>query len=120
MDRPIACRAVAVRYRSVYGYRRRPDVKFLSTRDLRNRPGYVRELARDDDLVLTANGKPIAILVGVDDDEFEETARVIRQVKAQRALTRMRRQATQRGLDRLPPKAIDSEIRAVRSKRKSR
>jgi prevent-host-death family protein len=95
-------------------------MKFLSTRDLRNRPGYVRELARDDDLVLTANGKPIAILVGVDEDEFEETARVIKQAKAQRALARMRRQAARRGVDRLPPKAIDSEIRAVRSKRKSR
>lgn len=94
-------------------------MKFLSARDLRNRPGYVRELAREDDLVLTANGKPIAILVSVEDGEFEETARAIRQAKAQRALSRMRRQAVRRGIDRLPPKAIDAEIRAVRSKRTS-
>ena len=93
-------------------------MKFLSTRDLRNRPGYVRELAREDDLVLTANGKPIAILVGVEDDEFEETARAIRQAKAQRALSRMRRQAARRGLDRLSSRTINAEIRAVRSKRK--
>jgi hypothetical protein len=33
-------------------------MKFLSTRELRNRPGYVRELAEKDDLVLTTNGKP--------------------------------------------------------------
>lgn len=94
-------------------------MKFLSTRDLRNRPGYVRELAQQDDLVLTANGKPVAILVGVEDDEFEETARAIRQAKAQLALSRMRRQAARRGLDRLSPSAIDAEIRAVRSRRKS-
>jgi len=94
-------------------------VKFLSTRDLRNRPGYVRDLAREDDLVLTANGKPIAILVGGEDDEFEETARAIRQVKAQRALSRMRSRAARRGIDRLSPKAIDAEVRGVRSKRKS-
>ena len=94
-------------------------MKFLSTRDLRNRPGYVRELAREDDLVLTANGKPIAILVGVGDDEFEETARAIRQAKAQHALSRMRRHAARKGLDRLSSPAIDAEIRAVRSKRKS-
>ena len=94
-------------------------MKFLSTRDLRNRPGYVRDLAREDDLVLTAKGKPIAILVGVEDDEFEETARAIRQAKAQRVLSRMRRQAARRGLDRLSAAAIDAEIRAVRSKRKS-
>lgn len=93
-------------------------MKFLSTRDLRNRPGYVRDLAQEDDLVLTANGKPIAILVGVRDDDLEETARAIRQVKAQRALSRMRRQAARRRLERLSPSSIDAEIRAVRSKRK--
>lgn len=54
--------------------RERELVKFLSTRVLRNRPGYVRELAREDDLVLTSNGKPVAILVGVEDRDFEEAA----------------------------------------------
>ena len=107
------------RYCSHIGYKLEGTVKFLTTRDLRNRPGYVRELARKDDLVLTANGKPVAILVGVEGDEFEETARAIRQAKAQRALSRMRRQAAKRGLDRLSPSAIDAEIRAVRSRRKS-
>lgn len=43
--------------------------EFITTRDLRNRPGYVRELTQADDLVLTVNGKPIAILVGVEDED---------------------------------------------------
>jgi antitoxin (DNA-binding transcriptional repressor) of toxin-antitoxin stability system len=94
-------------------------MKFLSTRDLRNRPGYVRDLAQKDDLVLTANGKPIAILVGVGEDEFEEAARAIRRAKAQLALSRMRRQAATRGTDRLSSAEIDAEIRAARAKRKS-
>ena len=93
-------------------------MKFLSTRELRNRPGYVRELAQEDELVLTVNGKPIAILVGVDNDDFEETALVVRQVKAQRALSRMRSQAARHGLEGLSSSAIDAEIRAVRSRRK--
>ncbi len=95
-------------------------MKFLSTRELRNRPGFVRELAKKDDLVLTANGKPIAILLGVEEDELEETAQAIRQAKAQRALSRMRRLAAQKGLEKLSPSAIDAEIRAVRSKRKAK
>ena len=95
-------------------------MKFLSTRDLRNRPGYVRDLAREDDLVVTANGKPVAILVGLEDDEFEEMAFAIRQAKAQRALSRMRRHAARRGLDRVSSAAIQAEIRAVRSKRRAR
>jgi glycosyltransferase involved in cell wall biosynthesis len=76
-------------------------------------------LAQKDDLVLTANGKPIGILVGVEGDDFEEMARAIRQARAQRALSRMRRHAARRGLDRLSPSAVAAEIRAVRSERKS-
>jgi hypothetical protein len=70
-------------------------------------------------LVLTAKGKPIGILVGVEADDFEEMAQAIRQARAQRALSRMRREAARRGLDRLPPSVIAVEIRAVRSGRKS-
>jgi len=92
-------------------------MKFLSTRDLRNRPGFVRELAKKEDLVLTANGKPIAILLGVEEDELEETAQAIRQARAQRAVSRMRREASKRGIDKIPSSAIQAEIRAVRSKR---
>ncbi len=93
-------------------------MKFLSTRELRNRPGYVRDLARTDDLVLTASGKPIAMLVGIEEDELEEAMRAIRQARAQLALSRLRRQAARRGTDRMPERAIRAEIRAVRSRRK--
>lgn len=92
-------------------------MKFLGSRDLRNRPGYVRELAKQDDLVLTANGKPIAILVGVEEDAFEETARAIQHAKAHLTLSRLRRQAAAHGADRLSPAEIEAEIRAVRSRR---
>jgi len=94
-------------------------MRFLSTRELRNRPGYVRDLVQKDDLVLTASGKPIAILLGVEEDELEETARAIRQAKAQLALSRLRKQAARRRADRMSASAIDAEIRAVRSRRKS-
>ena len=93
-------------------------MKFLSTRDLRNRPGYVRGLVQKDDLVLTTNGKPIAILLGVEEDELEETAHAIRQAKAQLALGRLRKMAGRRGSERMSASAIAAEIRAVRSKRK--
>ncbi|HLI63276.1 MAG TPA: hypothetical protein VKV05_07735 [Terriglobales bacterium] len=93
-------------------------MKFLSTRELRNRPGYVRNLARKDDLVLTASGKPIALLVGIEEDELEDATRAIRQARAQLALSRLRRQAARRGADRLSDRAIRAEIRAVRSRRK--
>lgn len=95
-------------------------MKFLSTRDLRNRPGVVRDLMRNEDVVLTSNGKPVALLMRVEEDDLEETARAIRQARAQQALSRMRREAAEHGLDNLGPEFIEREIRVVRTQRKSR
>jgi len=93
-------------------------MKFVSTRELRNRPGYVRDLAQKDDLVLTTNGKPIAILLGIEEDDLEEMTRAIQQAKAQLAVSRLRKQAARQGTDRTSAAEIDAEIRAVRSRRK--
>jgi antitoxin (DNA-binding transcriptional repressor) of toxin-antitoxin stability system len=92
-------------------------MKFVSTRELRNRPGYVQDLAKKEDLVLTANGKPIAILLGVDEDGLEDAARALRQAKALLALSRLRRQAASKGSNRMSPADIEREIRATRSRR---
>jgi prevent-host-death family protein len=94
-------------------------MKFLSTRELRNNPGHVRKLAQKEDLVLTVNGKPIAMLLGVEEDSLEETALAIRQARAQMALSRMRKQAARIGTDKLSVAEIDAEIRTVRARRKS-
>jgi prevent-host-death family protein len=93
-------------------------MKFLSLRDLRNQPGFLLELAQREDLVLTVNGKPIAVFLGVEEGNLEETVGAVRQARAQRALSRMRRQAAKRRLEKKLPSAIDAAIRAVRSKRK--
>ncbi len=94
-------------------------MKFLSTRELRNRPGYVRKLVQKEDLVLTANGKPIAMMLGIREGDLEETAHLLRQARAQRALLRIRKEAARRGLDKASPDFIDALIRDVRSKRKA-
>jgi len=95
-------------------------MKFISTRELRNRPGAVRELAQKEDLVLTADGKPIAILMGIENDDVEQAALMLRQARAQRALTRMRGQASRAGVTQFSARAVEAEIRAVRRKRNSK
>jgi hypothetical protein len=92
-------------------------MKFISTRELRNRPGAVRELVQKEDLVLTADGKPIAILMGIENDDVEQAAIILRQARAQRALTRMRGHASRAGVTQLSGRALEAEIRAVRRKR---
>ena len=45
-------------------------MKFITVRDLRGRPTEVwTKLSRDKELVLTSNGKPIAILSAVSEEQ---------------------------------------------------
>jgi hypothetical protein len=66
-------------------------MRFLSPRDLGNPSRFLRELAQQKDLVLTADGKPIAMLLRVEAGDLEKTVRAVRQVWAQRAVSRIRR-----------------------------
>jgi hypothetical protein len=95
-------------------------MKFISGRDLRNRPGLIQDLVNKEDLVLTANGKPIAIMLRIEEDDFEETLRAIRQARAFQAVSRMRRRAAELGLDKITDEEIQKEIRAVRAQRKTK
>jgi antitoxin (DNA-binding transcriptional repressor) of toxin-antitoxin stability system len=93
-------------------------MKFVSTRELRNRPGFVRELMQKEDLVLTSDGKPVAMILGIENEDLEETAQAIRQVKAQRALSRLRRSAAKSEASKLSGSDINREIQSARGKRK--
>ena len=94
-------------------------MKFVTIRELRNRPGRVWDELRAEDLVLTANGKPVGILVGVDDD-LEEALASLRRARALRAVSRMRRRAAETGANKLGAREIEAEIRAVRAARRRR
>lgn len=89
----------------------------ISTRDLRNTPGKVRELLGEEDLLLTASGEPVAYMIGMEGEDPEEVAAMVRQASAQRAVSRMRRQAAGRGLEELSPEEIEEEIRRARERR---
>lgn len=93
-------------------------MKFVTIRELRNRPGRVWDELRAEDLVLTANGKPVGILVGVDESDLEEAMASLRRARAMRAVSRMRRRAAETGAHQLSSRAIDGEIRAARAARR--
>ena len=93
-------------------------MKYLSTRDLRNRPGVVREMVQEGDVILTANGKPVALIVPIEDGDIERTAQVLRRARVQLAVAGMRRSAEQKGRARLTGTEIEAEIRATRRARR--
>lgn len=94
-------------------------MKFVTVRDFRIRPGAVwSNLEKNEEVVITSNGKPIALLTGVSNVNFDETLRALRRAKAELALSKMRAAALEKGLNRLSEKEIEAEIKSVRRSRK--
>ncbi|MBE3063950.1 MAG: type II toxin-antitoxin system prevent-host-death family antitoxin [Spirochaetes bacterium] len=96
-------------------------MRFTSVRDLRNRPSSIlRDSVKAEEIVLTSNGKPVALVVPVDGDSLEEELRVYRQVRAQVAIERMQKAAKAAGLDSMTLNRIEGIIKDVRRKRARR
>ena len=95
------------------------SVKFVSLNQFRSNSGKVRGLIRNQDLILTAKGSPIGFVIGVDEDNFEETASLLKKLRAQKAVAKMRRDAKSAGASELSSEEINQEIAAVRNFRKS-
>lgn len=94
-------------------------MKFITVRDLRGRSGQVwTKLAREREVILTSNGKPIAILSAVSEETLEESLAAVRRARAVATVEKMQRQSIQMGTDSLSPSEIAAEIKAVRKARR--
>ncbi|WHZ15416.1 MAG: hypothetical protein OJF52_002260 [Nitrospira sp.] len=94
-------------------------MKFITVRDLRERSGQVwSKLAREREVILTSNGKPIAILSAITEDTLEESLAAVRQARSVSAVEQMQRQSVKVGADRLSPDEINAEIRTARKARR--
>ncbi len=93
-------------------------LQFLSVRDLRARGAAIWDsLTTQREMVVTNNGRPVAVLSAVDEGSVEETIRAIRQARAVGAVTAMQEHALESGLDHLTAEEIEAEIQAVRRAR---
>ena len=93
-------------------------MKFLSVKDLRTKSSQIwRELPSEQEMVITNNGRPVAILSAIDDTNFEESLAAIRQARAAEALAAIHRKSIARGLEKMKSHEIDQEITAVRKNR---
>ncbi|MGD0624080.1 MAG: hypothetical protein ABSB32_05110 [Thermodesulfobacteriota bacterium] len=89
-------------------------MRFISVRDLNTKPKEIWKKIKDEEMVITSNGKPIALLFGVTEETLEKTIWTIRRSRAVIALEEMQKKSTESGLDRLTDSQIESEIQAVR------
>lgn len=76
-----------------------------------------RSLAQEKDVVVTAEGEPVAILAGTTAATLEATLSARRQARAQFAVASMQQRARETGADRLTAMDVDAEISAARRER---
>lgn len=89
-------------------------MEFIPIRKLRLEPKRIwHDLKKSGEMVVTSNGKPVAILSEVKEENLEETLADLRRIRAQRAVSKLRRYARSQGL-RDDAKMIEQEVRAVR------
>ena len=94
-------------------------MKFVSIRDLRGRSAEVwKALAGERELVVTSNGRPIAILAAVNESNLEESLSAFRQARAVEAAASLQRHSVEQGTDGISMGEIDAEIKTVRRKRR--
>ena len=94
-------------------------MKLVSVREFRANPS--RSLAESRasvDVVLTNNGKPVALLWPVAEDNLEESLKMARRARAERAMHSMRMRAAETGRDKLTMDDIDAVIAEVRAGRR--
>jgi antitoxin (DNA-binding transcriptional repressor) of toxin-antitoxin stability system len=93
-------------------------MKFLSVRDLKTKSSKVwKELAGQKEMIVTSNGRPIALLSSINENNLEQVLTAFRRARATNAVASIQYESTQKGTDKISMDEINAEIGAVRSKR---
>jgi antitoxin (DNA-binding transcriptional repressor) of toxin-antitoxin stability system len=96
-------------------------MKFVTIRELRSKTASIRQdLAQAREIVLTANGRPFAVMTPVSADTVEEEIQAIRRARTRAAIEGLRAAAKAAGVDKLTMEDIDAEIAATRRARRKR
>ncbi len=93
-------------------------MKFLSVRDLKTKSSQVwKELPDQREMIITSNGRPIALLSSINENNLEQVLTAFRHARATNAVSIIQYESAQKGTDKISMDEINAEIGAVRSKR---
>ena len=93
-------------------------MKFISIRDLKTKSSQVwKELASQKEMIVTSNGRPIAILSSINENNLEQVLTAFRRTRATNAVASIQYESVRKGTDRISMDEINAEIKMVRSKR---
>jgi len=91
----------------------------MTIRELSKSPkDTMTKLSKDGKAVLTNNGKPQAIILKIDGENFERTLSILQKLEFMQNLTEMRLTSMRNGNANMSLDEINAEITAARKKRK--
>lgn len=90
-------------------------MRFVSVRELRSRSAEIwRRLSDEREMVVTSNGKPVAILSAVSQENLEESLAAVRRARAIAAVQSIQERSVASGMHRMTQNNIRDEIVAAR------
>jgi len=93
-------------------------MRFVSVRDLRGKSAQIwKRLSQLKEMVITSNGKPIAIISATSEETLEESLSAIRTARAMAVVEAMQLRSVETGKDRISLEEINAEIQAERKAR---
>ena len=90
-------------------------MKIISVRELRSQTAKLwNDLAKEQEIVIMSNGKPVGLLTATDEDTLEESLESIRRARAMQGLMKAQLESVKLGFDKLTLDEINEEIDAYR------
>jgi antitoxin (DNA-binding transcriptional repressor) of toxin-antitoxin stability system len=94
-------------------------MKFVTVRDFRTSPASIwRKLPVEHEMVITNNGKPIALLTPLSDETLEDTVSAVRKAMAINAVKKMQEISVSLGNDKMTLDEINKIIKSVRTEKR--
>ena len=94
-------------------------MKFVSVRDFRTASASIwKKLPVERAMIITNNGKPIALLTPLSDETLEDTVSAVRRAKAINAVKKMQEISVSMGNEKMTLEEINAIISDVRKDKK--
>jgi hypothetical protein len=94
-------------------------MKMISVRDLRTKSAQIwNDLRKEQDMVVTSNGKPVGILSVTNEETLEQSLATVRRARAMAAVMQAQLESVRKGKDKMTLDQINSVIDQVRRKRR--
>ena len=94
-------------------------MKFLTVRDLRSKSAQIwKELTDEQEMVITNNGRPVAILSATNESNLETSLNSIRRARLADAVSSIQEESIRNKTNNITQEEIDEEIKKTRKARK--